>query len=140
MPESVYPLSVAEALQDGRVVSWAFSESVCSNMADIGIETIPEYRGKGLGYAAARHLIRRIIAENKRLVWGCHYMNSASAALAYKLGFVKYSEYCILSALYIIHSNISVYSKKACSKEQALKVPALKYFPRPSPAKYHRRE
>lgn len=77
---------------NGRIVSWAFSASLCSDMVDIGIETLPEFRGKGLALAVCQHLIRRILSEGKRPVWGCHYKNPASENLAYRLGFVKESE------------------------------------------------
>jgi len=77
---------------EGRVVSWAFSAALCGAMVDIGIETLPEYRGKGLALAVCQHLIRRILSEGRRPVWGCHYRNPASENLAYRLGFVKESE------------------------------------------------
>ena len=77
---------------EDRVVSWAFSASLCSDMVDIGIETLPEFRGKGLALAVSLHLIRRILSEGKRPVWGCYYKNPASENLAYRLGFMKESE------------------------------------------------
>ena len=77
---------------NGKVVSWAFSASLCGTMVDIGIETLPEYRGKGLALAVCQHLICRILSEGRKPVWGCHYKNPASENLAYRLGFIRESE------------------------------------------------
>ena len=80
-------------LYKGRAVSWAFSAAVSRDEIDIGIETVSDFRHKGLGLAVAEKMIRFCFEQRKRPVWSCDANNTASQKIAEKLGFVKYSEY-----------------------------------------------
>lgn len=60
------------------------------------IETSPKYRRRGLGTFAAAKMIQYTIERGKKPVWACHSQNTASAATAVKLGFVKKSECSII--------------------------------------------
>ena len=83
-------------LHEGRAVSWAFSAAVSRDELDIGIETIPDFRGIGLGTAAAERMIRYCIEQRKRPVWSCDANNAASQKTAERTGFVKCSEYTVI--------------------------------------------
>ncbi len=80
-------------MHEGRPASWAFSAAVSSDELDIGIETSPDYRHKGLAVLAAEQMIRYCIEQGKRPVWACDTGNTASRRLAEKLGFSIVSEY-----------------------------------------------
>ena len=80
-------------LHEGRAAAWAFSAAVSSDEIDIGIETLPEYRHKGLAYLAAEQMIRYCLEQGKCPVWSCDTGNSASRRLAEKLGFSVLSGY-----------------------------------------------
>lgn len=72
--------------------AWAFSAALSSDEVDIGVETLEEYRGKGLALIVAKAMIRYCMQEGKRPVWACHSGNIASQRLAEKAGFVKCGE------------------------------------------------
>lgn len=76
-----------------KAVSWAFTAAVSRNELDIGIETVLDFRNKGLGLAAAEKMIQFCYEQHKRPVWSCDVNNIASQKTAEKLGFVKCSEY-----------------------------------------------
>lgn len=63
---------------DNDIASWAFSAAVSSREIDIGIETSPKYKQKGLGLIVAKKMIQYAIEQDKKPVWACHYMNTAS--------------------------------------------------------------
>jgi GNAT superfamily N-acetyltransferase len=74
-------------LYKGEPASTAFSACLENNRLEIGIETLPEYRGLGL----ARHTCARIIdycLEHKyEPVWSCRLENTGSYNLAQRMGF-----------------------------------------------------
>lgn len=78
------------------IASWAFSAAVSSKEIDIGIETSPQYKQKGLGMIVARKMIQYAIGQGRNPVWACHCQNIASKTIAEKLGFVKISECSII--------------------------------------------
>ena len=82
----------------GKPVSWAFSAAVSSNELDIGIETSPEYRHKGLAVFAAEQMIKYCLKQRKLPVWSCDTGNIASRKLAEKLGFSVVAEYTTIRA------------------------------------------
>lgn len=81
---------------DNDIASWAFSAAVSSREIDIGIETSPKYKQKGLGLIVAKKMIQYAIEQDKKPVWACHYRNTASEKIAEKLGFQKMSECSII--------------------------------------------
>lgn len=74
-------------------VSWAFSAASSNEGIDIGIETAPNYRQKGLGAHVAEQMIRYCFENNKHPIWSCDTANTSSQILAEKLGFIKVSSY-----------------------------------------------
>ena len=80
-------------LWEGRPAAWAFSAAVSADEIDIGIETSPDHRHRGLGRCAAAAMVKTCLAVGKRPVWSCDAANTASCALAQSLGFVPTSTY-----------------------------------------------
>jgi len=80
------------------IVSWAFSSAVSTDEIDIGIETNPDHKKKGLGIIVANEMIQYTLQQGKKPVWACHCKNTASEKMAEKLGFVKIGECFVLKA------------------------------------------
>lgn len=82
------------------IVSWVFSAAVSTKEIDIGIETNPNYKKKGLGMIVASKVIQYTLEQGKNPVWACHYKNIASEKMAESLGFVKKDECTIIRVAY----------------------------------------
>ena len=69
--------------------AWAFSAAVSREEVDIGVETAPDFRQRGLATIAAGEMLREALRQGRRPVWACHAGNTGSARLAERLGFVR---------------------------------------------------
>lgn len=72
------------------------SAAVSTKEIDIGIETNPNYKKKGLGMIVASKMIRYTLEQGKNPVWACHCKKIASEKMAESLGFVKEDECTII--------------------------------------------
>ncbi len=70
-------------------VSWAFSSAVDDKRLEIGIETTPKYRGKGLARLVCDRLLVYCAEKGLEPVWCCRKSNIGSVRLAETLGFKK---------------------------------------------------
>lgn len=75
------------AERDGQVGAIAFVSCRWDDQVEIGIETFSHARRLGLGRAAAASLVAQILRAGGQPVWSCRLENTASHALALKLGF-----------------------------------------------------
>lgn len=84
--------AVAGVEAGGRLVAVAsaYPWSEEHAVADIGVLTRPDARGRGFGRRAVHALCREIIARGYEPQYRCDRANEASAALARSAGFVKY--------------------------------------------------
>lgn len=73
---------------DGRAVSVAVPFHVGTRHEDIGVVTDPDFRGRGLSTACAAALIGDIRARGRIPSWTTSVDNTASLAVAARLGFV----------------------------------------------------
>lgn len=73
---------------DGSIASVAFSSCQNSHVLELGIETNPMLRGKGLAKVVCARLINYAIELNLEPVWACREGNIGSLILAQSLGFV----------------------------------------------------
>ncbi len=78
---------VAAAYEGGRPVSFAYAVHETERWFDLSIDTLPEYRRRGLGTSAAAFLIHHLLARGKQPVWGALDADSRSVAMAAKHGF-----------------------------------------------------
>jgi GNAT superfamily N-acetyltransferase len=76
------------ALVDGEPAAIAFCSYRHGDALEIGIETVPQHRGKGLARRAASALIDDCLARGLTPVWACRRENVPSYELALRLGFV----------------------------------------------------
>jgi RimJ/RimL family protein N-acetyltransferase len=74
-------------LEDGRVVSTAFSSCSTADQLEIGIETGEASRGKGYAFTVCAALIDYCFDHHLEPVWACRLENQGSYHLAQKLGF-----------------------------------------------------
>ncbi len=74
-------------LCDGRLAATAFSAYLRGEQLEIGIETVPEFRGKGLARLACAALIDWCVDNGYEPLWSCRFENTASYRLAQRLGF-----------------------------------------------------
>jgi RimJ/RimL family protein N-acetyltransferase len=74
-------------ITDGKPICMSYSAYIFDGILEIGIETAPGYRGKGLARAACAALIDYCIEKGYEPVWSCRLQNIASYELAKKLGF-----------------------------------------------------
>ena len=77
------------ALDQERVCAVAFSAAVSSDEIDIGVETLENYRRKGLAAILAGRMCERILETGKRPVWAHAISNTGSMNTALKCGFVQ---------------------------------------------------
>lgn len=86
----------AAAVIDGRIVAIAHTGARSANYADIGVHTLEPWRRQGLSTAAASAVARAVQAAGQTPVWSCGETNTASRAIARRLGFAEVSRRCYL--------------------------------------------
>lgn len=91
-------VAMAAVWADGRPVSFCYPVWQTETLWDVSIETLPAYRGQGLGGRAARTLIRHMRATGRAPVWGALETNTASRALAARLGFLETAGIAVFTA------------------------------------------
>jgi hypothetical protein len=72
---------------ENKLASTAYSAYVHDDFLEIGIETLDEYRGKGLAQYSCSALIDYCLQNSLEPVWSCRLENTGSYKLAQKLGF-----------------------------------------------------
>lgn len=75
------------AESDGTRGALAFGSFRFDDRLEIGIETAPPARGRGLGAATAARMIAGVLERGLTPVWACRAGNAPSRRLAEKLGF-----------------------------------------------------
>ena len=75
-------------LSDGKLACTAFSSFIMDNMLELGMETTPEFRGKGFAQQTCVQLIEHCLSNKYEPIWSCRLENVGSFRLAEKLGFV----------------------------------------------------
>lgn len=75
-----------------QLASTAYSAFILDDKLELGIETVKEFRGKGLAYYACAALIDHCMENNYEPVWACRLENTGSYKLALKLGFEPTAE------------------------------------------------
>ena len=74
-------------LYQGKLAATAYASFIHDDKLELGIETVEEFRGKGLGQNACCALIDHCLEHGFEPVWACRLENTGSYKLALKLGF-----------------------------------------------------
>jgi len=77
----------AGAVVAGRLVSLAFTSARSSEHADVAVNTLEEWRGRGLATASASVVAQRLQEAGQTPVWSTGEDNLGSLRVARKLGF-----------------------------------------------------
>lgn len=88
--QSSLPLSAV--IQDGRAVSICCCARSHSAAAEAGVETLPEYRGRGYGLAVTAHWACQVQRSGRLALYSTWWGNAASLALVRRLGGRFYAE------------------------------------------------
>lgn len=88
---------MAAVWADGRPVSFCYPVWQTETLWDVSIETLAPYRRLGLAARAARTLIRHLRGTGRAPVWGALETNTASRALAARLGFLETGGVAVLT-------------------------------------------
>jgi hypothetical protein len=78
---------------NNKLASTAYSAFIFNDKLELGIETVDEFRGKGLAHYTCSRLIDYCIDNNYEPIWSCRLENTASYRLAEKLGFEPSAEF-----------------------------------------------
>ena len=89
---------MAAVWADGRPVAFCYPVWQTETHWDVSIDTLAPYRRRGLGARAARTLIRHMRGMGRAPVWGALESNSASRALAARLGFLEAGGIAVFAA------------------------------------------
>ena len=83
---------------DGRLVSAASMYPWDgSRLADLGVITLPEFRGRGLGRATVRAMSSRAIESGYEPQYRCQFDNASSVALAASAGFALFGDWDVVA-------------------------------------------
>jgi hypothetical protein len=92
------PVPVAAAWRDGRAVAFCYPVLQTETLWDVSVDTLADYRGRGLAARVARTMIRHMRGQDKAPVWGALETNGASLAVARQLGFVEAGRLVVFAA------------------------------------------
>ncbi len=81
--------AAAGAIINDQLVAIAQNYALTEGYGDIGVFTLPEWRGRGLAAAAAAKVAQWLQGNGRIPVWSCGEHNLASLRVAEKLGFVE---------------------------------------------------
>lgn len=74
-------------VRGAEVGATAFTSFRFGDALELGIETMPAARRQGLGFAVAAAMIADLMRQGIEPIWSCRKQNTASVALARRLGF-----------------------------------------------------
>ncbi len=85
----LHQTAAAGAIINDQIVAIAQNYALTEGYGDIGVYTLPDWRGRGLAAAAAAQVAQWLQANGRIPVWSCGEHNQASLRVAEKLGFVE---------------------------------------------------
>jgi len=93
-----------------EIVAWCLSEYNVADRCEVGIETTPPHRRRGLGAALATALVSEAAARGiHRVGWHAEAHNTASVATALRAGFADRGEYPVYYAWFDEAANLGAH-------------------------------
>ncbi len=84
------------AIHQNTLVSWSVADAIAGNRCEIGIQTLPDYRRRGLAALTTMAAVDYALANGLAEVgWHCHADNLGSIGTALKAGFRKERDYMV---------------------------------------------
>jgi predicted GNAT family acetyltransferase len=77
-------------VEDGVAVSGCFSARIGAEAAEAGVETLPDYRGRGHAVAVTTAWAAAIQASGRQPIYSTAWTNLASQAVARRLGLTMF--------------------------------------------------
>jgi len=83
-------------LHENTVVSWSLADCISETRCEIGIQTDPDYRRRGLASLTVAAAVECALSSGLHEVgWHCNVDNAGSIGTALKVGFVKERDYIL---------------------------------------------
>ena len=79
-------------VEGDRAVSICCSARIAPAAAEAGVDTLPEYRGRGYGLAVTAHWAQQVQLSGRLALYSTWWENAASLALVRRLGGQLYAE------------------------------------------------
>jgi len=95
---SATAVPVAFVMVDDRAAAFCYPVLQTERYWDLSVDTLEDYRGRGLAGRAARAMIRHMRARGKSPVWGALESNLDSLGVARRLGFVEAGRLLVFAA------------------------------------------
>ncbi len=92
-------------IHKNQVVAWATVDFVTEKSGDLGFETLPEFRKRGLGSAVAAAALEHGCAKGLEIGWTCAEDNIGSQRSAKKLGLKRGQDY----VMYLFALNVDTH-------------------------------
>jgi len=129
-------------IHKNQVVAWATVDFVTEKSGDLGFETLPEFRKRGLGSAVAAAALEQGIGKGLDIHWTCAVDNMGSKRSAAKLGLTRGQDYIMYLFALDVDTHLAqvAYSKLSNGEneeaielyeqlfEQKVDVPTWAYF------------
>jgi RimJ/RimL family protein N-acetyltransferase len=107
-------------IHENQAVAWATVDFVAAGKGDLGFETLPECRKRGLGSAVAAAALEHGISQGLEIHWTCAEDNLGSQRSAEKLGLQRERDYVMYLFALDIHTHMAqvAYSRLANGQYQ----------------------
>ena len=92
------PIAVAMALEEGRPVAFCYPALQTESLWDAAVDTLAEYRGRGLAARVAMAMVRHMRNAGRAPVWGALESNTASLSVARRLGFQEIGRLAVFTS------------------------------------------
>lgn len=113
------------AVHEKQVVSWATVDFVTAGAGDLGFETLPDFRKRGLGSAVAAAALERGLESGIEVHWTCARDNVGSQRTAQKLGLTLEREYSMYLLMLDLTSHLAQLAYSFLAKGEHRKASAV---------------
>jgi len=95
------------AMHENQAIAWATVDFVAAGKGDLGFETLPEFRKRGLGSTVAAAALEYGLSQGIEVHWTCAEDNLGSQRSAEKLGLQRERDYMMYLFAMDVHTHIA---------------------------------